>query len=370
MSPLDMIKDPLNREKAKHNFDRALSGERFIITEVFESKTFPRSYKENHYNPTVIEDGTIIGLTVFSTDITERKRIEADLRKTNEQLREQIDERKRIEEALIESKEKAEEGRETAEVANKKITSSIRYAQMIQSSLLPNPENIRSFLSDSFFIWMPRDIVGGDFIFTNCSKKGVIIAVIDCTGHGVPGAFMTMIACFGLRKIVATEGFHEPAKILQRLNFLVQTTLQQDTEYALSDDGLDAAVAFLKPEDKTLTFAGAKQPLIYIHNEELTTIKGDRQSVGYKRSDVNFKFTDHTIPIKKGMSFYMFSDGFIDQLGGNKRRRFGTKRFGDMIKENAYLPFGIQRDVFLEAFDIHKGENERQDDVTVVGFGF
>ncbi len=303
----------------------------------------------------------------------------AELRQTNEKLLEQIAERKQVEEALRKSKKKAEKERETAETANKKIMDSIRYAQMIQSSLLPNPENIRNLFTESFFIWMPRDIVGGDFIFTDYlspldprgeeQKEGFILSVIDCTGHGVPGAFMTMIAAFGLRKIIRDEGWQDPAKILARLSFLVKTTLQQDTEYALSDDGLDAALCFVNPSEGTLTFAGAKLPLVYIHHDELMFVKGDRQSIGYRKSDLNFKFTNHTVNICEGMSFYLFSDGFVDQLGEKDDRRFGNQRFKNLIMENAGKPFDVQRELLLDAFNEHKGDNERQDDVTVLGFG-
>ena len=301
-----------------------------------------------------------------------------ELRDTNDQLRQEIVERERTEEALRESKKKVEQEREAAEEANLKIMDSIRYAQLIQSSLLPNPENIRNFLSDSFFIWMPRDIVGGDFIFTEYipptsamseAGEGFIIGVIDCTGHGVPGAFTTMIASFGLKKIIRDEGWHDPAQILKRLNFLVKTTLQQDTDYALSDDGLDVALCFIAFETRTLTFAGAKLPLIQVCDDEVTVVKGDRKSIGYKKSDLNFDFTNHTIPLRQGTSFYMFSDGFTDQLGEDDRR-FGTRRFREALRAIALLPFETQQKALLKTFHRHRGENEIQDDVTVVGFGF
>ncbi|OQX01107.1 MAG: hypothetical protein BWK80_60710 [Desulfobacteraceae bacterium IS3] len=370
MNILDMIKDPEKRNKAKDYFDRALKGETFISVEEFESESSEQFYTENHYNPITTEDRAIIGLTVFLTDITKRRQIEEDLKHTNDRLREHIDERGKIEAALLMSKEKAERERETAETANKKLTDSIRYAQMIQSSLLPNPENIKGFLSDSFFIWKPRDIVGGDFIFTDWFDDGLLIAVIDCTGHGVPGAFMTIIASFGLKKITGGEGFHTPDQILKRMNFLVKTTLQQDTEYALSDDGLDAAICFIKPEEKTLTFAGARLPLFYVSEGEVKVIKGDRQSVGYKRSDVNFKFSSHTINIEPGMVFYMLTDGFIDQVGGKNSLRFGTKKLTELLKANSKQPFDKQRDILIKAYNEHRGENEIRDDVTVIGFGF
>ena len=217
---------------------------------------------------------------------------------------------------------------------------------------------------------MPRDIVGGDFIFTNWSEQGYVIAVIDCTGHGVPGAFMTIIACFGLRKIIRDEGWHDPSRILRRLSFLVKTALHQDTDYALSDDGLDAAISFVNFDEATLTFAGAKLPLIYAYNNEIITIKGDRKSVGYKRSDINFEYANHTINIRKGMSFYMFSDGFTDQLGEKNDRRFGTRRLKNLLREISDKPFEKQEEILIRSFEHYKGKNERQDDVTMVGFGF
>lgn len=268
-------------------------------------------------------------------------------------------------------KERAEKDREIAEAANKKIMDSIRYAKMIQSSLLPNPENIRTFLPESFFIWMPRDIVGGDFIFTDCFEDGMILGVIDCTGHGVPGAFMTIISGFGLRKIIRDEGCRDPGQILSRLSFLVKTTLHQDTDYAVSDDGLDAAICFISFTDKTMIYAGARLPLIYTRNDELMLIKGDKSSLGYRKSDFNVKFVNHTLPFEKGTAFYLYSDGYVDQLGGEKGSRFGTPRLKELLLANRHLPFEKQREICLLAFNEWQnlGQNERQDDVTLIGFG-
>ncbi len=293
-----------------------------------------------------------------------------ELKYINQELRENIAERKRTEEALIASKKKAEKEREAAETANKKIMDSIRYAQLIQSSLLPNPENIKAAFPHSFFLWMPRDIVGGDFIFTDWFEDGFILSVGDCTGHGVPGAFMTLIASFGLRKIIRDEGKRDPAEILTRLSFLVKTTLQQDTDYALSDDGLDAAICLIKPAEKTLTFAGAKLPLVYVRDNEIIFVKGDKKSIGYKKSEISFNFTNHKISVEAGMCFYLFSDGFTDQLDAHDRQRFGIRRLLGLVKAHYQEPFEKQREFFLNALNKYKGDNERQDDVTVVGFGF
>jgi|GEM_PF-3052701 len=254
--------------------------------------------------------------------------------------------------------------------SNKNIMASLRYAKLIQRSLLPNTETLKSDIPDSFFLWIPRELVGGDIYFTEKFEDGTIIAVIDCTGHGVPGAFMTMIACSGMMRIVRDEGCHDPADILKLLNSMVKTTLGQNTGHALSDDGLDAAVCFVKPQDKALVFAGAKLPLICIRNKETDIIRGDRQSIGYKRSDLNFNYTEHTVRIEKGMSFYMASDGFADQLGGKENRRMGTRHFKNLLVKNSHLPFEKQQELLIQAFNEYKGDNERQDDVTVAGFGF
>ena len=169
-------------------------------------------------------------------------------------------------------------------------------------------------------------------------------------------------------KIISGEGYNDPAEILKKLNHFVKTSLQQDTDQAESDDGMDVSLCYLNIKEQTLTFAGAKLPLIYIHNDKLTVIKGDKQSIGYKRSDLNFNYTNHTVKLELGMSFYMYSDGITDQLGGEKRRMFGSKRFKNLLKANYKENFDRQLEIIMEAFHAYKGDEERQDDVTVIGF--
>jgi len=199
---------------------------------------------------------------------------------------------------------------------------------------------------------------------------------MDCTGHGIPGAFMSMIASSFMRRITTTFNCNDPAEILRQLNFAVRTSLQQDRKETLSDDGLDAAVCFVSSgPDPRLTFAGAKLPLFYVRNRKVNIIKGDRQSIGYKRSDPDFEFTSHVIPAERGISFYLSTDGFWDQMRKDERshfgfRTFGRKRFADLLAEISGLPFEAQQERLVEAFHAYKGEMQRQDDVTVAGFGF
>jgi serine phosphatase RsbU (regulator of sigma subunit) len=218
---------------------------------------------------------------------------------------------------------------------------------------------------------MPRDQVSGDIYLAEETDDGFLICVIDCTGHGVPGAFLTMIASTALTRIIRDEELRDPSRILMRLNYTVKKTLRLDTEYSCSDDGMDAAVCAVHPDKNLLVFAGAKLPLIYIDNDEIRIVKGDRQSIGYKeskRSDIGFDFKTHEIRTEKGMSFYMATDGFADQLGGNNAEKFGNRRFRELLRTISKEPFDKRKDMLIRKFNEHKGNYERQDDVTVVGF--
>ncbi len=263
---------------------------------------------------------------------------------------------------------------EQVERSNWEIMAGIKYARQIQRSLLPNPEKLDKYLPHSFFLWLPRDIVSGDIYYTCLFDDGLLIAVIDCTGHGVPGAFMTMIASSGIGRIVGTDRHHDPADILRRLNRTVKATLHQDSDHAVSDDGLDAAICFIsnasQATGRIVTFAGANLPLYYVLNRETHVIKGNRQSVGYKRSNPDYEFTNHQVHIEPGMSLYMSTDGFVDQLGGTKRKRLGSKYFKKLLLEASLEPFDKQQHQLVQSFEEHRGGNMRVDDVTVVGFGF
>lgn len=252
--------------------------------------------------------------------------------------------------------------------ANQRIMDSIQYAKRIQASLLPRNEEFKQKLPESFCIWQPRDIVGGDVYFSAFFEEEYIIAVIDCTGHGVPGAFMTMLASSGLDRIINRENVRNPAEILKRLNAYVKRSLRQDSEEALSDDGLDISVCRVFPNEKRLTFAGSKLPLTYIYNSEVHSIKGDRHSLGYKRSDLDFTFKNHEIEIKEGMSFYLYTDGIVDQVGGEKRFSFGRRRFGDLLVEVDNHPSEEKKNAIIKTIHEFKGPHDILDDITVIGF--
>jgi len=251
---------------------------------------------------------------------------------------------------------------------NKNVMDSIQYAKRIQNALLPCEEDLEKLPFEHFIIWQPRDIVGGDVYYIDYFETGFLIVLVDCTGHGVPGAFITMIALSAVKRITADEGCLDPAKILYQLNAAIKTSLHQDTGHVSSDDGLDASVCYVEADRKTLTYAGARMPLTYLINSTVTTIKGDRHSIGYKKSDLEFTFTNHKIDMQEGMSFYLYTDGIVDQLGGEKDIPFGHKNLNDLLLKSHNGSMQKQQNLIMEEFEVYKGENEMQDDMTVIGF--
>ncbi len=299
-----------------------------------------------------------VGAFSMVSDITERKKAEKEIRKLNADLEKRVAERTLELKAMLKKVEKV----------NRHMVESIRYAKTLQQALLPDVEWVRTWLPESLFIWEPKDMIGGDFFHIEQLEEGFVAAVMDCTGHGVPGAFMTMIAASGLRTILRDEGCRDPAEILKRLNYMVKTSLQQDTGRAISDDGLDAAICYVESTTGELTYAGARLPLVVASNGRFEMIKGNRQSLGYTSSDLGFTYTNHRIQLAPEARVYLYTDGFVDQLGGLNRRRFSQKRFRELLAETIHNPFDAQRQAILKAFKKYKGLNEQQDDVTVVGF--
>jgi len=271
---------------------------------------------------------------------------------------------------------------EKLEEANRNMLDSIKYAKLIQSSLLPDEEIINEFMPHNFIIWQPRDLVGGDiFYFYPIVKNltahedglltledGMIIIVLDCTGHGVPGAFMTMIASSGIRRIIRDEGCVNPSEVLARLNMVVKKTLYQDSAHSDSDDGMDVGICFLKPQENQLIYAGARIPLLIVKDQTIEMIKGDRCSIGYRKTDPDFEFTNHTIDLETNMKFYLYTDGMVDQTGGEKGFPFGNRRLKAMLLKYADLPMNEQKKMIMADFESYRGKKARLDDLTMVGF--
>jgi serine phosphatase RsbU (regulator of sigma subunit) len=251
---------------------------------------------------------------------------------------------------------------------NQWMMESLHYAEMIQRSLLPGLDRMKTESPDSLIIWMPKDIVGGDIFYTYTHPEKTVIALMDCTGHGVPGAFLTMIVYTEIRKIILDQGCHDPAEILKRLNRSMKNVLHKNGDKQMVDDGLDAAVIEVSHNDQSIRFAGAHIPLFYIKNDVVTMIKGDKQSIGYFNSDENHTFTNHKVSFPDHGWIYLKTDGFTDQMGGEKRLRFGTNRFEKLIASTYKESFTVQRNEILKTLFAHQGANEQMDDITVIGF--
>jgi serine phosphatase RsbU (regulator of sigma subunit) len=252
--------------------------------------------------------------------------------------------------------------------ANTIVMESIEYARTIQEAMLPGKEELYKILKDCFVIWMPRDVIGGDFFWCESSGEGFAVAVGDCTGHGVPGAFMTAIACTTLNRVTHDIGFADPAAILTELNRLMKTVLNQHAPTSKSDDGLDIALCFVDKNREFLIFAGAGASLSYTAGDEVRQVKGDKQSIGYRSSSLDYCYTNQTIALDPGMAFYMMTDGLAQQTGGEKGLSFGRSRFTQFLREAGGKPFHVQQALLEERFRDYKSNEPQLDDVTVLGF--
>lgn len=252
------------------------------------------------------------------------------------------------------------------QVKNTQITDSISYAKLIQDAILPSEKKIRQYIPDSFIFFKPKDIVSGDFYWLYQEGKKTFFAVIDCTGHGVPGGFMSMIGYTLLNDIVKDKKTFEVAKILEKLNVGVMITLNQGE--SKQDDGMDLSICCIDRETKNLTIASANQTAIVIQENEIHSIKGDIYSIGgifSTRRKVDF--TTHTFDLQKNTILYMFSDGFPDQTGEEKNNKYGTVNLEQKLVENKNLPMKEQMEKLSLSFNNWKGCKRQIDDVLVTG---
>lgn len=265
-----------------------------------------------------------------------------------------------------------EEAKQQIEAIHKHTQESIEYASLIQGALIPDEQIFEHFFQEHFTIWQPKDIVGGDiYLMHKLNDYEVILMVIDCTGHGVPGAFVTMLVKAIERQIMSNihkDKIISPAKILSIFNKSIKHLLKQESIDSVSNAGFDGGIIYYNKQEKIVKFAGAEIGLFYMEDEELKTIKGSRHSIGYKKSDANFEFSEHTIKAKEGMKFYISTDGYFDQNGGEKGFPFNKKKFTELIENSSHKLFKEQKVIFSETLSNYQGEEERNDDVTVIGF--
>lgn len=253
---------------------------------------------------------------------------------------------------------------------NLSITDSITYARKIQEAILPDEDHIRHFFKNSFALSKPKDIVSGDFFWINeiVPQKEYLVALADCTGHGVPGAMMSIVGHSLLHEIVDGENCTDPAKILEILNKEIIKSLRQKT-LEKSSDGMDVSVLKINLERQTVTFAGAYQQIYWV-NGKLNIYKGDRQPIGGLQHDSNRKFTNHTFSYSLGDSIYLTSDGFQDQFGGAKNKKFLSSRLKQLLVNNHKYSMQAQSHIFNQAFEEWRGQHDQIDDVSMIGIKF
>jgi serine phosphatase RsbU (regulator of sigma subunit) len=275
--------------------------------------------------------------------------------------------RQNLEKKVEERTAEVVKAKDFIEQINKDITSSINYAKRIQEAMLPPIEQIKRTLPNLFIYFKPRDIVSGDFYWFTEKDGKTFIAAIDCTGHGVPGAFMSLVGDAHLNQIVNADGITSPDIILNKLHLRVRQSLKQAETF--NRDGMDMALCVVDPYRKVVEFAGAKNALVYIQEGEIHQIKGDRTPIGGEQREPQRIFKKHIIHVDKPTTFYMFSDGFPDQFGGPEDRKFMTTRLRALFMEIHEKPFEEQQETLSKTFDNWKATDKKQtDDVIVVGF--
>ena len=250
---------------------------------------------------------------------------------------------------------------------NQAITDSIRYAKRIQDAILPDNEHIKELIDEYFILFKPRDIVSGDYYWMTEQNNTVIIAAVDCTGHGVPGAFMSMLGIAFLNEIVNKKEDIKANEILNELREYVISSLKQRGKKMEAQDGMDMALCIIDFKKKELQFAGANNPLYLIRKGgEITEIRGDKMPIGiYYRKEESF--TNHNLKFEKGDSFYIFTDGLVDQFGGPKERKFMKKRFKELLLTHQDKTMEEQKAILNNAVETWRGDLHQVDDMLVIG---
>jgi len=310
---------------------------------------------ESHYEPLSSQDQLGNSLIKMRKDLYEN---------------EQVLERKVIErtEEVVRQKQEIEVKNSELEVLYKHVTDSIRYAKRIQESILPPESFMHKLLPESFVLFKPKDIVSGDFYWISEKEGKVIFSAIDCTGHGVPGAFMSLVGYNLLKEIIDSMEDLQPAKILDLLSAGVRNTLHQFDKTS-AKDGMDIALCVLDRKKMELQYAGAFNPLYLIRNRNMQEIKADKLLIGYSYSEDHHEqtYTNHTIKLNKGDRIYITSDGYPDQFGGPRGRKFMVNNFRQLLLDIHEQPYEAQKRTLDARFEEWKGDLDQVDDICVMG---
>jgi len=282
-------------------------------------------------------------------------------------MRDELKESERIlEQKVIERTKEIEKQKERVQMLYKNVTDSIKYAKRLQNSILPPDLWIKALLPESFILYMSKDIVSGDFYWVErLNKHEVLFGAIDCTGHGVPGAFMSLVGYNGLNQAVKEHHLTHPDQILNDLNRSAIASLNRDRSSDFIRDGMDLAICKLNKKTRVIEYAGAKNPLYVIRNSKLITYGADKFSIGEDSSELKFSLT--SVQLEPGDVVYLFTDGYVDQFGGELGKKFKYEPFRKLLLSIAELPSEEQHEVLYETIVKWQGGFEQLDDILIFG---
>lgn len=310
---------------------------------------------DSYYKPLSEEDNLGLALLKMREDLRVNERMLED--KVAQRTAEVVQQKAEIE---IQSKK--------IEVFYKQVTDSIKYAKRIQEAILPPDSFVKKLLPDSFVFYKPKDIVSGDFYWLERINDKVLFAAVDCTGHGVPGAFMSIVGHNLLKQIISKFQLTQPSKILDELNKGVRDTLhQRNYEESTSKDGMDVSLCIFDKKNYELEFAGAFNSLFLVHDGEMFEIKGNKFSVGIYLTEEARNFTNHKLKVYKGDVIYIFSDGYADQFGGPKGKKFMQNQFRNLLLDIHRKPMPEQGRILEQTIEHWRGNEEQVDDILVMG---
>jgi phosphoserine phosphatase RsbU/P len=274
---------------------------------------------------------------------------------------------------LEQSKVEIQQQKDDLQEKNREITDSINYASDIQGALIPAESKFNAHFTESFVLFKPKDIVSGDFYWVFQKKHMVFYVTADCTGHGVPGGFMTMLGLSFLDEIIIGQDIHDPAEVLNLMRDRVISTLNRSGTKGGKKDGMDIVICCIDKEKKLLSCAGANNNIYHLTRNlqtgetNLHEIKGDRQPCGY--AEVSKPFTTHRVELQSGDWIYTFTDGYADQFGGPKGKKFRYKQLEELLLKNSHLPPAAQKNALERSLHEWKGDLQQVDDVLVIGVG-
>ncbi len=352
---------------------KALGGDEALSTDrpyYFQSST-RKGFFEAHYTPLTNAANQITGALGIFKDITQVRSFDDQLISLTDKLRETIGQKTR---ELLDTNDKLKKELKKRKMfgydillKNIELTDSIAYARHIQEAILPLKREIEKAFPQSFVFFRPKEVVSGDFYwyFTKGSKH--YMAAVDCTGHGVPGALISILGYNSLNQAINEHGLVHPSDILNYLNKSVGSVFNH-SERSTVRDGMDISLCCVDYTTMTLEYAGAFNPLYYFGKGTFKKIRGNRFPVGAYHGDETTEFANHEINIKPGDVFYIFTDGFADQFGGPNDKKFKQRQFVELLLENFHTPMHAQESLLRKTIVEWQGNKEQVDDMLVIGF--